>query len=99
MSESGKSFCLVYVLVKYNLPNYSYSICWFGGNTVKRKRPVQIGLIKHYTSPSESFLQMIDDHVKELFGGMEGDEEVVSDLIAPVGKYISLQRNLYTVTP
>ena len=42
---------------------------------------------------------MIDDHVKELFGGMEGDEEVVGDDIAPVGKHISLQRNLYTVTP
>ena len=28
-------------------------------------------------SPSESFLQMIGDHVKELFGGMEGDEEMV----------------------
>ena len=28
---------------------------------------------------SESFMQMIGDHVKELFGGMEGDDEMVSD--------------------
>ena len=28
---------------------------------------------------SESFMQMIGDHVKELFGGMEGDDEMVGD--------------------
>ena len=33
-------------------------------------------------SQSESFLQMIGDHVKELFGGMEGDEEMVGDQFA-----------------
>ena len=42
---------------------------------------------------------MIADHVKELFGGMEGDEEVVGDHYCTNWHYILFQRNLYNETP